>query len=100
MLAAGIVTMGDSLLRNCLNDGDVFGVLAGGITCELHNGAVVWNCANAASVEGLSAAGGLVSYAEAESVLENCANSGAVTAPDDEAGGLIAYHEGASTNCY
>lgn len=99
MAAGGIVTMGQSLVVNCVNEGTVYGVMAGGIVCELHEGAVVRNCANAASIEGMSAAGGFAASTEVGSVIENCVNSGAVTGSGD-VGGLIATHEGAATNCY
>jgi len=98
--AGGIVSATQGIIQNCANNGQVIGVLSGGIAEDLRSGGAIRNCLNSGEVGGFSSAGGLVRYIEENALLENSINSGTIMGTDNHAAGLAYLNRGVVTNSY
>ena len=103
-IAGGVVGDGSRVckVRNCINNGNVKGGVAGGIVGE--NPLEIIECYNSGEIASDSiCSGGLSGELYRTSVVNNCYNTGLVSATVDFAGGLFGVsrnNKAVVTNCY
>ena len=104
----GIVGSGNNItINDCFNIGEIIADLGyvGGIAGYIGNNSEVYDCYNNGAVSSTTDVGGIVGFASA-SDIENCNNTGNITANQDYAGGIAGrgysddYQLKSIINCY
>ena len=91
--AGGLVASSESIIKNCVNTGNVTvtgrrGAFAGGITGSCSYGTIE-NCYNTGAIESSVRAGGITGIITTEQTIINCYNAGNVNGTSE--GGVIGY---------